>query len=159
MKLAITGHRPDKLPRLYETAKAIGQAYDDLGATYVYQGQAPGADIKAAMSCYFEQIPYCAVVPWAGHKDSMPDAYWLSQWEEAIKYADRVEVLSDSKEYLGPWLYHNRNQFMVDHADAVLAIWDRKPGGGTASTVEYAWENNKDVFVIDPFTLEVSIAG
>lgn len=152
---AITGHRPDKLPRLFETARAIGQAYEDLGATYVYQGQAPGADIKAAMSCYYEKIPYCAVVPWAGHKESMPDEYWKSQWEQAIKFADRVEILSDSQKYLGPWLYHNRNKYMVDHAEKVLAVWDGSDKGGTASTVRYALKKRKEIWVLDPETFSL----
>ena len=45
-----------------------------------------------------------------------------------------------------------RNQYMVDCADVVLAVWNGEPSG-TGQTVWYAKEKGKLVWRIDPATL------
>jgi uncharacterized phage-like protein YoqJ len=42
-----------------------------------------------------------------------------------------------------------RNEWMVDRADQVIAIWDGT-SGGTANCVEYATKMNKPILRIDP---------
>ena len=34
--------------------------------------------------------------------------------------------------------FPGRNRYMVDESRFLLAVWDGRPGGGTASTVAYA---------------------
>lgn len=48
-------------------------------------------------------------------------------------------------------LFQQRNQWMVDRADAVLAVWDGSPGG-TANCVNYARKVGKPITIIDPRT-------
>ena len=50
--------------------------------------------------------------------------------------------------------YHARNRYLVDHADSVLALYNGSPTGGTAYTVKYACQRNKEIIVIDPATME-----
>ena len=153
MKVAITGHRPDKLGNWHQVADAILKGLYSLSADHVYIGMAPGADLLAARGCIFSSIPYTAVVPWNGHRKTIP-AEWLDDYDGALYKANYTEVLSDAIDYEGPWLFHNRNKFMVDHADVVLAIWDGSDKGGTASTVKYAKSPkvDKPVYVIHPTT-------
>ena len=154
MKLAITGHRPDKLGNWHQVAGAILKGLYSLSADHVYIGMAPGADLLAARGCIFSSIPFTAVIPWAGHLATIPDE-WIEAYDSALKHAKEIVVLDDSTEYNGrPWLYHNRNKYMVDHADVVLAIWDGSDKGGTASTVKYAKSPKvgKPVYVIHPTT-------
>ena len=50
----------------------------------------------------------------------------------------------------------NRNKYMVDNSDIVIAVWNGKPSG-TGSTVRYAHEKGKTIIVIDPETLNIRI--
>ena len=50
--------------------------------------------------------------------------------------------------------YQARNRYMVDAADALLAVCREGASGGTQYTVEYAWQKNRELVVIDPDTLE-----
>ena len=43
---------------------------------------------------------------------------------------------------------------MVDAADALLAVCREGASGGTQYTVEYAWQKNRELVVIDPDPLE-----
>jgi uncharacterized phage-like protein YoqJ len=42
-----------------------------------------------------------------------------------------------------------RNEWMVDHADAVIAVWDGSPSG-TANCIGYARKKRRPILVIDP---------
>jgi uncharacterized phage-like protein YoqJ len=48
-----------------------------------------------------------------------------------------------------------RNNYMVDHAEYLLAVYDGSGKGGTAHTVRYAREKQQEIIVIHPDTLEV----
>ena len=50
--------------------------------------------------------------------------------------------------------YHARNRYLVDHADTLLALYNGTPTGGTAYTVKYAYQRNKEIIVIAPNTME-----
>jgi uncharacterized phage-like protein YoqJ len=51
-------------------------------------------------------------------------------------------------------LMDNRNKFMVDNSDVVLAVWDGRTKGGTWNCISYAHASNKKIFVLDPVTLK-----
>lgn len=160
MKFAITGHRPDKLGSRDDLLDALSNTFIVAGPEYIYEGQAPGADLLAAFAAYNVGIPYEAVIPYAGHRSMMKTDYWRQMWDAATQYADRVETLSDSINYPGHWCMFNRNHYMVDHADEVLAVFDGNFGrGGTQETVTYAIKRGKPVHVINPVTLEFTRAA
>lgn len=159
MRLAITGHRPEKLGDLGATYMAISYTLQDLDPEYMYQGMAPGADLLSWYVAAILKIPTQSVLPYAGHRAMVKDEFWLNLWDLAYAKSDSVEVLSDSIVYPGHWCMFNRNHYMVDHADEVLAVWDGRFGrGGTQETVKYAISKGKPVHVIDPSTLEFTHA-
>ena len=43
------------------------------------------------------------------------------------------------------WKFIARDKFMVNHADAVLALWSGQKHGGTHQCVQYAVKMNKPV--------------
>jgi hypothetical protein len=154
MIAAITGHRPDKIENLYIQEEQFRTAYAVVGAEHVIQGMAPGGDIIAAKAAYQKKIPYTAVKPWAGHRDSIKDEDWLFQYDQAWSKATEQVILNDSETYVGPWLYHNRNKWMVNNADLLIALWNGDREGGTFSTVKYSLQKKVPIYRIDPNTRE-----
>lgn len=65
-------------------------------------------------------------------------------YENILKEADEVRVLSES--YTRDCM-HRRNRFMVDNSSICIAYL-KKMTGGTAYTVNYAVENDKEVIFI-----------
>jgi len=52
-----------------------------------------------------------------------------------------------------------RNEFLVDHAEILLAVYNGECRGGTAATVRYAQKQGKRVLIIDPNTLPCAYEG
>lgn len=46
---------------------------------------------------------------------------------------------------------------MVDHADRIIAVYNGCGRGGTAYTIDYAKRQGKEVVIIDPGTLQVTV--
>ena len=45
-----------------------------------------------------------------------------------------------------------RNRFLVEHADILLAVYNGERRGGTAATMRYAQKMGREIIVIDPIT-------
>lgn len=151
--VAITGHRAEKLANMNQQyAKVqLAHAYNDLDATLVIQGMCDGVDLIAAKIAYDHHIPYYAVRPWDGHR---APAGWTDWYLNARVYAERVITLDKSASYPGPWVYHNRNKWMVDNSDLLIAVWNGDKVGGTYQTVKYAQSKQKRIWRIDPLRME-----
>ena len=67
---------------------------------------------------------------------------------------------ADSIVYVSRTYYKNcmldRNRFLVDHAAALLAVYNGERRGGTAATVRYAQKMGLEIIVIDPLTRLIS---
>ena len=50
----------------------------------------------------------------------------------------------------------DRNRFLVDHAAALLAVYNGERRGGTAATMRYAQKVGREIIVIDPITRLIS---
>lgn len=92
-------------------------------------------------------------------ESAIPCETQASRWSEELRdrYFDiaskcNKETLIQSR--YTPDCMQNRNRYMVDQADVILAVWDGKPGG-TGKTVRYARDQGKPVKVIHPETLAV----
>ena len=48
-----------------------------------------------------------------------------------------------------------RNRYLVDHSAKLLAVYNGERRGGTAMTVRYAKKIGREVFVIDPYTVQI----
>ena len=49
-----------------------------------------------------------------------------------------------------------RNRFLVDHAAALLAVYNGERRGGTAATMRYAQKMGREIITIDPATRLIS---
>ena len=76
------------------------------------------------------------------------------KWRERdkIRYGNLLvqcdNVYCHSEEYTATCMIE-RNYYMIDHCDLLLAVWTGTPGG-TAKTVKYAEENKVTTEIINP---------
>jgi uncharacterized phage-like protein YoqJ len=153
--VAITGHRPEKLKNLTWIDSELSRVLIKLNTTLLYQGMAAGVDLMSATVAHRLGIPYVAARPWAGHTPRKQDQ---DRYAVVLNQAQSVVNVSESSTYEGPWQYHQRNEYMVNHADIVVAVWDGGPSGGTAACVRYAQEKKGlDVVRLDPHRMTVTL--
>lgn len=156
MNVSITGHRPEKIQDPLLVQKRLQEAYEDLSAYRVIQGMAAGVDLIAAREAFLADIPFICAVPWRGHAPRKADA---NAYKMALKHAEEVHYVDEAEDYPGPWVYQKRNEWMVDRADTVIAVWNGDEKGGTWNCVEYALRMKVPVYRIDPISGEVSHLG
>lgn len=146
MILSATGHRPNKLGGYSQEAQdklvtLARVALLELKPASVITGMALGWDTAVAIACQKLAIPYTAAIPFRGQQLAWP-AQSQRQWEELLEDAMNVKIVCEG-EY-APWKMQVRNEWMVDNADRVLALWNGTKGG-TANCVAYAEKKSKPI--------------
>lgn len=163
MVVAITGHRPDKLNNEYinkfdprrmfdwygPLSKVIFRELQELyrlhQVTKVIDGMAIGVDQIAAHAAINMDIPVFGAIPCDGQ-----DKMWPLETRHWYNY-----LLSQTYDHKiispGPyaaWKMQKRNQWMVDNAATLIAVWDGKKSGGTWNCIEYAQSVNKPIIYL-----------
>lgn len=149
MIVAGTGHRPPRLGLGYakdDRAKLAAFAKARLlamgGVTRVISGGAQGWDQALAHAAAVLKIPFVVAVPFAGQESKWPlDA--REYFGRLLARAAEVVIVSEGGYAAAKFI--KRDHWMVDRADALLALWDGEPAGGTYATVKYAGEQGKRV--------------
>lgn len=170
--ICFTGHRPDKLggydwntPKNQKIMKALkDKIYEVVGDDDVHFicGGALGIDQMAFDICKkFRDEDLSVTIEMA-----IPFATQACKWSyESAKqyeiqksqadictYVDKVNKYK-VKGYQEDVYYiakmQKRNEYMVDNADIVIAVWDGT-SGGTGNCVRYAKKQNKNIIVINP---------
>jgi uncharacterized phage-like protein YoqJ len=98
-------------------------------------GMALGWDTAFAIATIRLGIPLVAAVPFSGQESRWPEAA-QARYRSIIAAASDVIVVSPGS--YAPAAMHARNRWMVDHCDALAALWNGSPDGGTAACVRYA---------------------
>ena len=98
----------------------------------------------------YPQITLECAIPYERQAVRWPEAR-RNRYFSIAEHCDKETMLQTH--YTQDCLW-KRNQYMVDHADIVLAVWNGSPSG-TGQTVWYARETGKPVWIIRPDTLEV----
>lgn len=164
--IAITGHRPGKLPCGYaflpeqsvwaknffsRMVNGLMKFSKKYGHIRVLSGMALGVDQLFALAALEAKrlgadLELTACVPC--HNYSVKWRYENQKvYEEIIQKADAVEYVVDG-EYTSDCL-ELRNRYMVDRADLLLAVWDGSRSG-TANCVRYAQSKGVKVQRIAP---------
>lgn len=161
--IAFTGHRPNKIggydtnnPKRIAVKKAIEDAltravnkYGNSHKIVVITGGALGVDTDAASVAYKMGLPFIVAVPCQGQDSKWPV-------ESRTKYANMLKAAAEIvMVYDGPYnntCMQDRNKWMVDHCDALVAVWDGT-SGGTANCVKYAQSVGKPIVMINPDNL------
>lgn len=149
LTLAYTGHRSGRLPKqdseLYLEMCSYIEAFTVKATTAGYchfiSGFAEGVDqIAAATVIHLQRelqhtdIDLVAAVPFPGQHKRWPQK-WQAEYEDLLHYATWRETISPQ---YSEDVYHIRDQWMVDNADALCAVFDGNQKGGTWATMNMA---------------------
>ena len=159
-RIGIPLHTVDLTPKgdMEDYSAAMDRAvrrYREEGVTHFISGMAQGVDMYAAeivleLKKQDPQITLECAIPYERQA-----AYWSEPLRKRyFSIAERCDQETMLQRQYTPDCLRKRNQYMVDHADIVLAVWNGSPSG-TGQTVWYARENGKPVWILRPDTLEV----
>lgn len=159
MKIAISGHRPNKLGNDYELKSElmydISAAIEDIIHTYnptkLITGMALGIDTLFARIAIANEIPFIAAIPFVGQEKMWPQKS-RTEYFRLINHPLCEKVLLSTDSY-SPKAMQDRNKWMVDHADMLIAVWDGTLGG-TNNCVQYAI-SKKPIIRINPAILPI----
>lgn len=158
MKVCVTGHRPSKLygydlivPKWLSLKEKFKGLLVELGCDESITGMALGVDTVFALAVLElkgegRNIKLHCAIPCRNYSCKWLDVS-VRQYNDILSKADIVTLVSDS-EYK-PYLLQKRNEYMVDLADKVIAVWDGTCGG-TANCVRYAQSVGKEIIQL-PF--------
>lgn len=136
---------------------AIEQWHRESGWVDFISGMALGADTlfaEAVINCRNSGLPVrlIAAVPFAGQEGK-----WNAKAQENFRFllnaADQVEIVSPGA--YSPAKMQIRNQWMVDHAMVVMAVWDGKQSGGTWNCIQYARQRHRWMVQLHPQNLTI----
>ena len=159
MKIAVTGHRPNKLNNEYDGVgicstfirneiKAVLAKHTQNGQTLeLISGMALGVDMLFAQIAIELNIPLIAAIPFKGQQSMWPKQS-QDRFNKILSY-DKCESVIVSEGAYTPQKMQIRNQWMVDNCDLLIAVFDGT-SGGTANCVNYAKKIGKNRVVIKP---------
>lgn len=144
MIIALTGHRSEDCESETVVRRRVRQALSNTPEPVeaVICGMANGFDLWAGSEVNSMLIPLWAARPWKTHSPRNGDA---RLYIDILANAERVIDVDESDKYAGPWVYHKRNEWMVDNATHVMAYWSGKESGGTFACISYARKVGKPI--------------
>lgn len=149
-RVCFTGHRPERLKASEETVKKvlaheIEQAYQD-GFKIFITGMARGVDIWAAelvleFRIIHKDVHLICAIPFPDMEKSWK-AEWQVRYRAVLDGADLSRIIYP---HFSKGAYQIRNEWMVNRAAMVIAVFDGTPSGGTFKTIRYAQEQGVEV--------------
>lgn len=158
MIICVTGHRPNKMygynlsdNRYLKLKEQFKQILIEENCTEAITGMALGVDTVFALAVLelkdkgYNIKLHCAI-PCLNHSSK-----WFEEsvvlYKEILDKADVVKFVTEQPYQV--WMMQKRNEYMVNRADKVIAVWDGSKGG-TGNCVAYAKKQNKDIILIRP---------
>lgn len=144
MIAAATGHRPEKLGGYdNRTSLALGGLATEwlafnLDVEEMIVGMALGWDQAVAGACVATGVPFIAAVPFEGQSSTWP-AEARAKYDRLLAQAKEIVIVTPG-ELFGRQIaaaMQRRNEWMVDRAKKVVALWDGS-WGGTHNCIMYA---------------------
>lgn len=135
MKVAFTGHRTYPNNDTLRLESVIERLYSE-GYTHFVSGMAEGFDLAAAESVLrlkgqFPEIKLECTIPFDGHIErlSAPDR---ERYKRVCQAADKVTILATESH---PKVYFDRNDYLIEGADALICYYSGNRRSGTGYTV------------------------
>jgi len=168
LSCAFTGHRPKKLPWRYdETSEGCVQLKEVLasqiakliesGVTDFLSGMALGVDIICAELVLAQRAKNPAlkihcILPCVEQDVKWPDSE-RERYRSILEQADSIVYVT--RDYKKDCMLE-RDRFLVEWSDCLLAVYNGEQRGGTAATVRYAKKAGREIILIDPSTRSVT---
>lgn len=153
-RCCFSGHRPEKLNEQEADIKQwlseqIDSAIADGYTTFI-SGCAMGVDIWAAQIVFQKKqqnpsLRLIAATPWPGFSNKW-SIDWQVQYSDLLKNADLIIPVSN---HYHKSVFQQRNEWMVDHSNRVIAYFNGAPGG-TKNTIDYAASKGIEVVTNNP---------
>ena len=137
-----TGHRPEKCSRDAEEIRTeLGQEINlaiESGFTTFITGMARGTDLWAGQivmerKAQNPNLHLICAIPYPGFEKKWSEQ-WRSLYQQVLDASDYTKYFFKKFSYAS---FQVRNEWMVDHAARVIAVYNGT-GGGTRNTIEYA---------------------
>lgn len=182
--ITFSGHRPNKLygynlkdPKYLKLNKFLEDILENKiveeGYDTFISGGALGFDTVAFLSVKnlkkkYSHIRNIMAVPFQNQpvKWSQKDQRlyaWMKDTADEVIYVDSLEGYNRTNSEAGafnPDKLKIRNEYMIDNADFLIALWDMDYKSGTGHCVGYAKKVlNNPILVINPETLDTSFIG
>ena len=154
----MNGYNPkDNKDLLFSLREVIVDHIENKDVHTFITGMALGIDMWAARIVFklketYPHIKVIAAVPCDKQYNKWPEKS-QQEWKAVIQRCDDVHYVSNDT--YTHWCMQKRNEWMVDNADYVIAVWDGTKGG-TANCVNYAVKEGKQTTQLHPKTLVVS---
>lgn len=135
MKVAFTGHRTYSTSEIGRLEAVIKQLYSE-GYTHFISGMAEGFDLAAAeciirLKADLKAIKLECAIPFKGHIQSL-SASDRERYKDICSAADKVTTLASERH---PKVYFDRNDYLIESADAMICYYSGKRRSGTGYTV------------------------
>jgi hypothetical protein len=154
MKVGITGHQHfadlTVLPWVRECIRRRLSSFSELCGL---SSLAKGADQLFAQIVLELGGNLEAVLPFAGYEDTFEDAQDAICFRELL--AECITVTTLTFDRTREQSYLGAGQYIADHSELLIAVWDGKPAaglGGTGDVVSYALRGGRDVYQVNPVT-------
>lgn len=157
MIYAGTGHRPNKLGGYsaeldLALTKFARRQLIQTKPTGVISGMALGWDQALAVAAVQTGIGFVAAIPFHGQEKRWPAASQRA-YERLLSAASMVYAVC-SPEQVGDagvsWAMQERNCWMVDNSQGVIALWNGERSGGTYNCVQYAKAGKRQIVNVWP---------
>jgi uncharacterized phage-like protein YoqJ len=118
--------------------------------TYI-SGLAIGVDLlgiqsAALVRCFIKNhVKLIGAMPFASQASRWPEAT-RQHWQGVYDLCNEVVIVSEGEYH--PSKMQIRNQWMVDHADYVIAVWNGQKSGGTWNCIKYAIKQGKSILTV-----------
>lgn len=152
--IAAAGHRPNKLGEEYD---GIGPVSDGIRAWMhgiieryrpegVISGMALGVDTLWAEVALHDKIKVTAAIPCRNQTARWPSES-VNRYARILANPLVTPILISSEDYTDGCM-QRRNEWMVDHADLLIAVYNFSRGG-TSNALAYARKVGKPVEIFD----------
>ena len=158
MKIAVAGHRPDKLwgynydsPNYIKLKNIFKKILRENNCTEAITGMALGADqifAQAVIELKNEgmNITLTCAIP-CTNQSSKQSYSFKNLYNFIISKSDYVCIVTKTK-YTNKCM-QKRNEWMVDRCDLLIGVWDGSPGG-TFNCLKYCDKKGKPKYIITP---------
>lgn len=155
LAVAVTGHRPNKFRGGYDWFGEVPIAVRSrlmaelkrLCPRFCISGMALGVDQWFAAVSQGLGIPTVAAVPCDG-QDRLWPAESQTLYRELLAHCSAVYTVRPG-EYAA-WKMLERDKWMVDRCNVLIAVWNGDTSGGTYHTYQYAGSIGKSIIRINP---------